>query len=68
MSKTKLSVTYNNNIAQIWIYNVPTGGPPLLGRNALALLDINSLSVSKFTAQSDLSTQCLENIMIYLNI
>lgn len=36
------------------MYIVPSSGPPLLGRNDLFLLGINSLSLCNFTAESDL--------------
>lgn len=49
IGKVKLSVDYNNKTTSIWVYIVPNGGPPLLGRNDLILLGIDNFSTCNFT-------------------
>lgn len=51
-TKVKLSVDYNNKTTSIWVYIVPNGGPPLLGRNDLILLGIDNFSTCNFTGET----------------
>ncbi|XP_050432724.1 uncharacterized protein K02A2.6-like [Adelges cooleyi] len=55
IGKVALTVTYNNKTADIWVYIVQNGGPPLLGRNDLSTLGINNVLNLKcnFTGAED---------------
>lgn len=53
IGKVALTATYNNKKIGIWVYIVPNGGPPILGRNDIATLGIKNVFECKFTGAED---------------
>ena len=53
IGKVALKVRYNNKTTGIWVYIVPNGGPPILGRNDLAKLGIKNVFECKFIGAED---------------